>query len=208
MGRPPIITNEKLLEAAREVFLAEGFGASTVKIARRAGVSEGTLFKRFSTKEELFFAAMGISDKTAWLEDLENLVGKGDLKDNLLTLAFQIIESFREILPRLLMMQSKGILPSTVDFVPPPLPFGLKEPPPVRILKALTVFFEGELKLGRLRPCKPESMARIFLGPVMNYVMLEQLIQVGQGSLSSSSISTSTFVHDLIDILWQGIAPS
>jgi AcrR family transcriptional regulator len=189
MGRPPIITNEKLLEAAREVFLAEGFGASTVKIARRAGVSEGTLFKRFSTKEELFFAAMGISDKTAWLEDLENLVGKGDLKDNLLTLAFQIIESFREILPRLLMMQSKGILPSTVDFVPPPLPFGLKEPPPVR-------------------PCKPESMARIFLGPVMNYVMLEQLIQVGQGSLSSSSISTSTFVHDLIDILWQGIAPS
>ena len=58
MGRKKTITDEELLEAARQVFLADGIGASTKSIARNAGISEGVIFQRFKTKEELFFAAM------------------------------------------------------------------------------------------------------------------------------------------------------
>ena len=32
MARPPKITNEEILTAARQVFLEEGFGASTLAI--------------------------------------------------------------------------------------------------------------------------------------------------------------------------------
>src|SRR5260370_17899348 len=58
MVRTKSISDEALLRHARDVFVKEGFAASTKTIARRAGVSEGVLFQRFSTKEELFFAAM------------------------------------------------------------------------------------------------------------------------------------------------------
>jgi len=58
MARTKSISDQVLLRAARDVFVKGGFAASTKSIARRAGVSEGVLFQRFSTKEELFFAAM------------------------------------------------------------------------------------------------------------------------------------------------------
>lgn len=44
-----------LLKAARDLFLTQGFAAtSTVQIARRAGVSEGILFHHFGSKKGLF----------------------------------------------------------------------------------------------------------------------------------------------------------
>jgi AcrR family transcriptional regulator len=47
----------QILNGAREVFLAMGFdGASMGEIARKAGVSKGTLYVYFTSKEELFEA--------------------------------------------------------------------------------------------------------------------------------------------------------
>lgn len=60
MARPKTIADADLLEAARAVFVQKGMGASTRAIARRAGVSEGVLFQRYATKQELFFAAMAL----------------------------------------------------------------------------------------------------------------------------------------------------
>ena len=59
MGRPRRISDERILAAAREVFLEQGYGAPTSEVARRCDCSEGTLFKRYPTKAELFFASMG-----------------------------------------------------------------------------------------------------------------------------------------------------
>lgn len=45
----------QIIQGARLVFLAQGFdGASMGEIARRAGVSKGTLYVYFASKEELF----------------------------------------------------------------------------------------------------------------------------------------------------------
>jgi AcrR family transcriptional regulator len=45
----------QILDGAREVFLAHGFdGASMGEIARKAGVSKGTLYVYFESKEHLF----------------------------------------------------------------------------------------------------------------------------------------------------------
>lgn len=43
-----------LLEAATESVAARGLGASTAQVAKLAGVAEGTLFRYFATKDELF----------------------------------------------------------------------------------------------------------------------------------------------------------
>ncbi|MFK8253634.1 TetR/AcrR family transcriptional regulator [Ancylobacter terrae] len=50
----------QILAGARDIFLAHGFdGASMGEIARSAGVSKGTLYVYFGSKQELFAALVG-----------------------------------------------------------------------------------------------------------------------------------------------------
>jgi AcrR family transcriptional regulator len=58
MTRPRTITDEELLGVARKIFRELGHTASTRAIARQAGISEGVLYQRFGSKEDLFFASM------------------------------------------------------------------------------------------------------------------------------------------------------
>lgn len=54
MARP--LSEDKrhaILQAATQLFAGEGLGASTARIAKLAGVSEGTVFTYFSSKDEL-----------------------------------------------------------------------------------------------------------------------------------------------------------
>ncbi|WP_426511478.1 TetR/AcrR family transcriptional regulator [Dactylosporangium sp. McL0621] len=48
----------RVLAAAEAVFAAEGVGASTEAVARRAGVGIGTVFRHFPTKEALLEAVL------------------------------------------------------------------------------------------------------------------------------------------------------
>jgi hypothetical protein len=51
-------TEEKLIKAANEVLARRGYdGATTLEIAKTAGVSEMTLFRKFKSRENLFRAA-------------------------------------------------------------------------------------------------------------------------------------------------------
>jgi AcrR family transcriptional regulator len=50
----------QIIEGAKQVFLAQGFDAASMgEIARVAGVSKGTLYVYFKSKEELFDAIVG-----------------------------------------------------------------------------------------------------------------------------------------------------
>ncbi len=49
---------DRILEAAAEVFAERGLDVSTSEIAQAAGVGEATLFRRFSTKEDLVDAIL------------------------------------------------------------------------------------------------------------------------------------------------------
>jgi AcrR family transcriptional regulator len=49
---------ERVLDAAEEVFAAEGPDASVTEIAHRAGVGQATVFRRFPTKDDLVFAVV------------------------------------------------------------------------------------------------------------------------------------------------------
>lgn len=51
-------TRDRLLEAARELFTADGYHATTTPLlARRAGVAEGTIYRHFPSKQALLNAA-------------------------------------------------------------------------------------------------------------------------------------------------------
>ncbi|BCJ31394.1 TetR/AcrR family transcriptional regulator [Actinocatenispora sera] len=67
----------RVLEAAQEVFAAEGLGASTEQIARRAGVGVGTVFRHFPTKEALLSAVLAARLETL-ADEAERLAADGD----------------------------------------------------------------------------------------------------------------------------------
>ena len=75
MPRPATISTEHILDVARREFLARGYGVSTSHIASEAGISEGTIYKRFVTKEALFRASMGLPDMS-FVEHWPALVGQ------------------------------------------------------------------------------------------------------------------------------------
>ena len=55
-ARKKLATRERIVEAAFELFAAQGFDAVNVEdIAARAGVSRRSVFRYFATKDELFF---------------------------------------------------------------------------------------------------------------------------------------------------------
>ena len=64
---------QQILDGARRVFLAQGFdGASMGEIARAAGVSKGTLYVYFDSKEKLF-EALTHSERSSLAEVLFSL---------------------------------------------------------------------------------------------------------------------------------------
>ncbi len=69
----------ELLAAALDLFVEKGFAATRVEeVAKQAGVSKGTLFLYFSSKEELFKAVVreNISGRLAeWNEEIEHFEG-------------------------------------------------------------------------------------------------------------------------------------
>jgi len=72
----------ELLDAALELFVEKGFAATRVEeVAARAGVSKGTLFLYFPSKEELFKAV--VRENLAgrfpeWNEELDHFEGNSD----------------------------------------------------------------------------------------------------------------------------------
>jgi TetR/AcrR family transcriptional regulator len=72
----------ELLDAALDLFVEKGFAATRAEeVAARAGVSKGTLFLYFSSKEELFKAVVreNISGRFAeWGEELRTFEGNSE----------------------------------------------------------------------------------------------------------------------------------
>jgi len=70
---PESAKRRQILEGARQVFLARGFdGASMGEIAKAAGVSKGTLYVYFDSKESLF-SALTLEEKQGLAEVLFKL---------------------------------------------------------------------------------------------------------------------------------------
>lgn len=78
VARPIMHPPAEMLAAALSVFFSDGIGVSTARIAAAAGVSNGTLFHQFPTKQALI-DALYLSIKT----DLADTVGEFDDADPL-----------------------------------------------------------------------------------------------------------------------------
>ncbi len=194
MTRPITITDEQILDAARAVFLKEGFGAQTAKIARRAGISEGTIFKRFQTKEGLFLAALDIASPPAWHELSEELVGVGDVKENMALVAGGILLFMLETMPRVFALMGHPTVKGDHNFM------GELHR---RDVQVLSTYLGREIELGRLCRCDSETLTHVILGAVVDYTMRTMTKQI-QITVPDAP---QAFAQGVIGLLWNGIAP-
>jgi AcrR family transcriptional regulator len=171
LSRPVSIQSETILDAARKIFLAQGFKASTALIAREAGISEGSLFKHFKTKDDLFLAAMDTElSGSSWQDLLKRSVGRGEIGATLETAGLEILKHLQIILPRIMMVSSSGIL-----LTGPHHCRGARVSPAIQKLRALAAYFRAEIARGRLTMAQPEVHAQIFIGSLMHYVLQEHI---------------------------------
>jgi AcrR family transcriptional regulator len=191
-GRPPVISNERLLEVAREVFLEFGIRATTLEVATRAGVAEGTIFHRFKSKDELFRAAMQFDpdQALAFVESLPGYAGKGELRANLVRFAEEFLELGRVAVPVMMMSWSNPESQLCGPFTDE------RSQRFRRVVHAISAFFEAEMDAGRLRRNKkPEVLARMLLGSLHHYCVSE-LVARDVGGLSLPN-----FAREVVDVL-------
>lgn len=198
MARPAVIQDSEILDAARDVFLSRGFRATTAEVAARAGISEGSIFKRFRSKTELFQAAMGsLDEQPAFITQLSTKVGAGELRDQLIALGRALAEHMRRVVPLHLMAWSNPGPDGA------PAMYAQQNPAPLELLKTLAGYFAAEMRGGRLARRDPEIVARTFVGSVHNFVVFDLLFQ----AQDTMPMPEETFLRGLVDLLFRGVDP-
>lgn len=191
MGRKKTIADAELLDAARGVFVEEGFGASTKEIARRAGVSEGVIYQRFATKDELFFAAM-IPPPA----DVSQLFKQSRLKGRALVekLTLAMIDYSRATLPVLLplMLHPKFQFEEFARNHP--------ESPMFHLRRELTRVLLREREAGRIGNVDPGGAALLVWSTAHAVAFFERLGAHG-GKFDPE------IVRRTVQCLWDGLAP-
>jgi AcrR family transcriptional regulator len=107
-------TTERVLEAALEQFQDFGIRRTTVEdVARRAGVSRVTVYRRFASKERLVEAVIVREAQTFFAELEAAVAGLGSVEDRIVEAFAHTLDAAREqrLLNRLLRTEPETVLP-------------------------------------------------------------------------------------------------
>jgi AcrR family transcriptional regulator len=193
MGRPRTISNEDMLTAAREVFLKHGVFGSTKEIARRAGISEAALFKRFSTKAQLFMAAM--APPTPGIDAIvARAAAMKSAREALHALSEAVLDYFRTAIPTILPLVSHP------TFVAAELPRNFETSAATSLLRAVAIYLGNENARGRLRVKDPPAAAAVLVA-ALHSIALFEIMGFHGGTMPKAG------VRSLIDALWHGLEP-
>lgn len=194
------MTREQLLDVARDVFLEHGIRATTVEVARRAGISEGTLFHRFGTKEGLFRAALHYDPalETSLLAELPARAGEGDVRETLVDIGRRFVEIGMVALPLRMMEWSNPGTRLVLDRIA-----NTSEQRTKRGVEALGAFLAAEQENGRIaREADVRVLARIFVGTLRHHCLEEILLGSG-----ASRPARERFIRATVDLLFDGVGP-
>ena len=191
MARHKTISNDDLLAVARRIFVKDGIAASSKEIARQAGVSEGVLFQRFSTKEDLFFAAMTPPPlETRRIFDHPNAQGQ-ELATKI-TLA--LVDYFRALMPVLIPLMSHPAF--RFEDIARRQP----DSPLINLRRQLMAFMIREKYAGRIGPVDPAAAALVLWSTAHSVAFFEHL-GTYDGEMPIALIRAS------VQCFWGGMQP-
>jgi len=163
----------QIMEGARQVFLGAGFdGASMNDIARAAGVSKGTLYAYFDSKDQLFEAIIRGEFAQA-AERLCTFRHQGDARDMLTDFGVRLISRMAESGTRSL---ARRLTAAAEKF--PKLGRAFYEAGPLYGATRLAAELENLEKSGALKVPDPERAAWQFVDLCQSYVYKRLLFGV------------------------------
>lgn len=193
MGRKKSISDQQLLDAAREVFVEQGIVASTREIARHANISEAVIYQRYATKAELFFAAM--APPALDLEEILKPIGDAeDVQERLERIASGMLAYFRELMPILLPLMTHPSF-DYEDFVK-----WHPESPMTLLREGLMDYLTHEAEAGRVRPENAGPLGLTLVATMHSLALFEKL-GVHGGHFDEQTIK------DIVRSMWQGLKP-
>ncbi len=168
-------TRERIVGAAERVMRERGLARSTTReIAREAGYSEGTLYKHFQSKEDLFLSVLAerLPSLVALSKELPERAGKGTVEETLEEVARTALAFYAESVPVFASIFSEpSLLARHGEEIK------RKGGGPQRANEAVAAYLRGEQSLGRVRDTvDPEASAALLLGACFQRAFLRRFL--------------------------------
>lgn len=186
-------TQKKIMDAAMNLILEHGYPGTTTKdIAKKAGVNESTIFRRFKGKKEIVLTAI---QRNEWFPDIK----KEDFAD--------YTNNMQEDLKRFSRIYTSKVTPKMVK-----ISIGLRSPDlypdtAEEILKVPTVFkdsmeqyFKYLYDNGRISRNDFEHMAMMFLSLNFGFVFM-----ISSFERNITAIDLEDYITHSIEIFTQGL---
>jgi AcrR family transcriptional regulator len=189
----------EILDAALKVFAEKGFAAARMEdIAREAGVTKGTIYLYFESKEAVFKALVREAVGTALTAVSADVAAFEGSARTLLTMVITmmgtvLIDSDKVVLPKIVIAESANF-PWLAEFYR----FEVIE----RGLGLMTALIRRGIERGEFRPLPPEHIARMFVAPVL----LSAIWRVTFSRLDPQPYDFKSLIATHLDVFFKGIA--
>ena len=173
MARTPKVVEdrrEQIIEAALRVFAQKGFDKATNKdIAGEAGITAGLIYHYFKSKEDLLKAALEGNAPEQLLRSLSSKILEMSPEKMLRFVARQLLNAaeserfvllIRIYLPE--MIHNPGVAPLGLPMIHD-------------VVKFLEDYLQKKMESGELRRADARLTAQIFLGSIMDLVLIRQI---------------------------------
>jgi AcrR family transcriptional regulator len=143
-------TRARLIAATTDVVRRVGYPRATTRaIAEAAGVAEGTIYRHFTHKHELFFAA--VLERNApiveWVSQLPELAGTATVRDNIVELMRRLIGLREDLLPLEIALRADPELAREHQAIVAAMTEAAATGPP----EFVATYLAAEQRLGRVR---------------------------------------------------------
>ena len=187
---------ERIVDAATHLFLAHGYGATSIEaVARRARISKRTFYHRFDDKPALFVAVVHrIIDRLRSPADVESLVG--DLQEVLQRLARFILRA--ALLPQAIAL-NRMLVAESARF--PKLAAVVTERGVTEeAIRVIAGILDREIRAGNLALDNPTFAAQQFLYMI---IALPQRRAMGFGAPMTSA-ELDAWARDVVNLFLNG----
>jgi AcrR family transcriptional regulator len=192
---------EQILAGAQRVFLHEGFAAaSTDTLAREAGVSKRTLYAYYPSKEELFADVLRtLTIEHPQLRILDFIRGiephsSDELRIALIKLAGKALSVLMN--PEYLALM-RTIIADSHRF--PQLAELVRSTVPEIALREVGAMLQRAQTNGIAIQSDPDILARLFIGPLLSYVLLDGLLR------PESQLPSLEKIEEIVDLVMKAL---
>jgi len=187
---------DRIVSAAKDVFLREGYGTSIDSIVQAAGIARQTLYNHFTSKKDLFLAVM---------DDVVGRTMKPLLHLDLDLPLSQMLTRFAEVYiegaldPDSLALSS--MISSAVKEFPELGPLAYSAGPR-RTIPALAHYLRAQREAGKIEIDDPEIVAESFFGAVVGHARYRYIFGLG---IDHDTSRRAAFVHQVVDVFVNGL---